>query len=147
MNDHLLAATSGEEYDMGADLITFICKGPATLDASRKDAAVTKGREILDAIEEWHNEEEKNDGPDEDKMKLILAKLPTEFSGKEFHEVRFLHGLSALKVFEDLLAVWNGDSRCRDKNARPDPDDTTQRIVVVGELSSGDEPDGWGYQT
>lgn len=48
-------------------------------------------------------------------------------------------------LVNDLLAACNG--KYRDTATRADPHDPKYRIVVAGELSWGDEPEGAGYET
>ncbi|MEK6883205.1 MAG: hypothetical protein AABY22_26500, partial [Nanoarchaeota archaeon] len=55
-----------------------------------------------------------------------------------------IENLDAAQVVDDLLAVWEGNYR--DVTSRLDPDDEEQKIVVAGEMSWGDEPQGGGYQ-
>jgi hypothetical protein len=46
---------------------------------------------------------------------------------------------------EDFLGLWNGEVRWRNVTMRQDPDNPEQKIVVAGELSSGEKPEG-GYE-
>jgi hypothetical protein len=49
------------------------------------------------------------------------------------------------KVIQKFVAGWN-DGDFRDLATRDDPDRPRRKVVVAGELSWGDEPDGAGYQ-
>ena len=54
-----------------------------------------------------------------------------------------LEGL--VKEAREFAAGWN-DGCFRDMTCRTDPERAGRKIVVAGELSWGDEPDGGGYQ-
>ena len=49
------------------------------------------------------------------------------------------------KIVQGFVDDWN-KPHYRDMASRPDPDDRNRKVVVAGELSWGDEPDGAGYQ-
>ncbi len=49
------------------------------------------------------------------------------------------------KAVQEFVEAWN-DSCFRDTSYRIDPDKPDRKVVVAGELSWGDEPDGFGYQ-
>ena len=66
------------------------------------------------------------------------------------------HGVEAGHVFtgtadnlakevQAFVTAWN-EGRFRDLSSRPDPRDPAWKIVVAGERSWGDEPDGLGFQ-
>jgi hypothetical protein len=49
------------------------------------------------------------------------------------------------KAVQEFVAGWN-DGHFRDLAFRIDPEKPGRKVVVAGELSWGDEPDGRGYQ-
>jgi len=49
------------------------------------------------------------------------------------------------KEVRDFVAAWN-DGRFRDMSYRIDPLHPRRKVVVAGEMSWGDEPEGSGYQ-
>ena len=49
------------------------------------------------------------------------------------------------KQIQEFVAGWN-DGQFRDLSYRDDPEKPGRKVVVAGELSWGDEPDGRGYQ-
>ena len=49
------------------------------------------------------------------------------------------------KEVREFAAAWN-DGCFRDLSRRNDPENPDRRIVVAGEMSWGDEPEGLGYQ-
>jgi len=66
------------------------------------------------------------------------------------HEVEAEHVFAAApeelaKAVREFAAAWN-EGRFRDLAFRVDPDEPGRKVVVAGELSWGDEPDGLGYQ-
>ena len=67
-----------------------------------------------------------------------------------WHEVESKYVFA--RTLEDLARevrqfaeFWNEGS-ARDLSSRPDPDHPQRKVVVAGDMSWGDEPDGCGYQ-
>ncbi len=66
------------------------------------------------------------------------------------HEVESEHVFTGtpeelVKAVKEFATAWN-EGRFRDLSSRVDPDKPGRKVVVAGELSWGDEPDGLGYQ-
>jgi hypothetical protein len=66
------------------------------------------------------------------------------------YEVEAQHVFSATpeelaKIVRDFVGGWNKPNH-RDTAWREDPDKPERKVVIAGELSWGDEPDGAGYQ-
>jgi hypothetical protein len=122
---------------MGADLTTFICKGPRDLNPKKKDQAVELAKSVIAAVNEYF---EMKDPTDKDK-KLIQRLTGLDIDDLERYEVG---DLDPEEVVDNLYCAWGAGFR--DCNARTDPDDDKQAIVVAGDMSWGDEPDGGGYQ-
>jgi hypothetical protein len=66
------------------------------------------------------------------------------------HEVESEHVFAGTpqdlaKEIQEFVAGWN-DGCFRDLAFRDDPEKPGRKVVVAGELSWGDEPDGRGYQ-
>jgi hypothetical protein len=66
------------------------------------------------------------------------------------YEVEAQHVFSATpeelaKIVKGFVDDWN-KPHYRDMASRPDPDDRNRKVVLAGELSWGDEPEGAGYQ-
>ena len=57
----------------------------------------------------------------------------------------FTGTLGDLEEVREFAAGWN-DGCFRDMTCRMDPERAGRKVVVAGELSWGDEPDGGGYQ-
>jgi hypothetical protein len=51
-----------------------------------------------------------------------------------------------VQIVKEFVEAWN-DGLGRDGSSRIDPRDRRRKVVVAGELSWGDEPEGTGYQT
>jgi hypothetical protein len=59
--------------------------------------------------------------------------------------LEFMAGMDADKALQSFLDAWDG-SCGRDVGFRSDPDDSTKRLWVAGDMSWGNEPDGFGFQ-
>lgn len=108
---------------MGADLITFIVVGKPSISISK--AKVVRYWEKNKKFLMLEDEENETDiWPDEG-------------------------GFQTLEEFSDFIGefenMWNGVTYVRDLNSRL-INGNRQKVVVVGERTSGDEPDGVGYQ-
>lgn len=108
---------------MGADLITFIVVGKPSINISKAKV-----------VRYW----EKN------KKFLML-----EDDENETDIWPDKGGFQTLEEFSDFIGefenMWNGVTYVRDLNSRL-INGNRQKVVVVGERTSGDEPDGVGYQ-
>lgn len=137
---------------MGADLIVFIVKGPATISPEATAEAI-KAAEKVSSFVKQITEKAYDDDNDEDQVweELMeawettpLAHLNVDYFD-DFSDLERLE-VDAKEVVEEFVEHWNSGELFRDESTRPDPDDETQRIHVAGELSWGDEPEGNGYQ-
>lgn len=130
---------------MGADLIAYICVGPYELDTrfalkqeiAERIAAYNKlAMPVIAAVG-------RGDDDDADRLYWQLVEV--------FEQVKFDSDLDPSTVreapswleAEDFYRAWRGEFR--DVASRHLHCAT--RIVVAGEMSWGDEPDGRGYQT
>lgn len=108
---------------MGADLITFIVVGKPSISISKAKVVRywEKNKKFL-MLEDYENETDI--WPDQG-------------------------GFQTLEEFSDFIGefenMWNGVTYVRDLNSRL-INGNRQKVVVVGERTSGDEPDGVGYQ-
>lgn len=118
---------------MGADLIAYICKGPQKLDRSKRDAAVAHTTEIVELA--------KISGDSEDALDGLLEKFG-DLSG--FEDLESVANIEPAEFVDSFIETWD-NCDCRDMSFRTDPDDENQKIVVAGELSWGDTPEGEGY--
>jgi hypothetical protein len=136
---------------MGADLITFICVGPKKLTLSetrrqnlvrqvmsrRKKVLAKAGRDLAEALQlSLEKLQQLNDY--ESSLEDFLR---NECDGEEI-----LVNVTPKDVRETLVQLvdlWNGDERPHDLAYRLWKN---RRIVVAGEMSWGDEPEGYGFQ-
>jgi hypothetical protein len=145
---------------MGADLICFILKGPIKVRASeikkvkKHVAKIIAHAKLLDAA---INRDLANQATLEDESILkegLDHPLMTDMNGQEQHSavhdashyIGQMASTDADKEVEDFLDWWvtcNG----RDTAGRTDPDDKKKQIVVCGDMSWGDSPEGFGYTT
>jgi hypothetical protein len=134
---------------MGADLIGYIVVGPEKLKPTSRQLALAKrvAEDLLEMVSEAAESED-------------YAALETKYASSlkyaaygDFPEdFTCVSGLKADQVIADLFEVWGGGGRdvmyrtlhfdhMKNKLRKP------MRIVTAGELSWGDEPDGFGYVT
>lgn len=108
---------------MGADLITFIVVGKPSINISKAKI-----------VRYW----EKN-------KKFLM--LEDDENNLDIWPDK--GGFQTLEEFSDFIGefenMWNGVTYVRDLNSRL-INGNRQKVVVVGERTSGDEPDGVGYQ-
>jgi hypothetical protein len=131
---------------VGADLISFILVGPAKLEcnAEKEKQILDRANAILGCVKQWqaHVEEVEIDGavPDMPDTEIMFAG-----DTSEVNDYIFLLEKNPAEIHKDFLDLWN-DGFARDASSRF-IDNDSRRILVAGELSWGDEPDGHGYQT
>jgi hypothetical protein len=121
---------------MGADLIAYTVVGPPKLKpnkALRKKALTRAGHIVAAALQA-----EKDPDFDWDQDKFL----------KNFDEQMLpeIASLDPEQTLNDLLSVWEGNAR--DSTSRVIAFGKKKvRVLTAGEMSWGDEPDGFGYQT
>lgn len=124
---------------MGADLICIIAKGPRQLPETGPmiEAAIAQGleiqAEIAKALAAYHREQPYDELWDAD----IDPQYNEDYT-------QHLTDLDIPAFVAEFIEGWN---LCdyRDMGSRLDPDDESQQLLVAGELSYGDEPEGGGY--
>lgn len=116
---------------MSAELITFICKGPEHLPESKRAWAVHLVGEKVALAKRLLAE-------DGDLGAACYAE------GWDVEDLEYLAACDPTQVIDALFRAWREE--CGDVNARFDPDDSSKKIVVAGEMSWGDTPGGDGYQ-
>lgn len=136
---------------MGADLIVFIAKGPVTFSEANRKKALRRATRIHKAANTLLAL--LKSPQDEDSM--IAAN--TLFEDELFCEAKEQYCIEEVEDFENYFPLkdpnalmkefldWWGSFDGRDTSGRPDPDDPKQQIVVCGEMSWGDIPEGYGY--
>lgn len=111
--------TIKQEDHMGADQIGYLVKGPTRIPAGRLKAAVRACKRLRQEL-------------------MRDAGAGTDVDPRDIPE----DPEAAIREFVEWWRVLD----CRDTCSRPDPDDPRQKIVYAGEMSWGDEPDGYGYR-
>jgi len=122
---------------MGADLITFILVGPESLKLTRgrRQNILNRCEEVRDAATAVTN------GDGSKKQKLLVE-------GLDEYARETLALCEPSKVLDYFLEVWN-NAGPRDVNSRlfrPAPGKRMLKLLVAGDMSWGDEPEGAGYQ-
>jgi hypothetical protein len=157
---------------VGADLITYIMKGPSKIEKADRTAALravnkflAAGADLVAAYDTVEKVTEKSKGweeiTDDDVIrceKVMEDLLSTRDSVlADFSEdvgddtsiiidnMRSLaEGFSPEEFVDEFIAWWDTGSG-RDTNTRLDPDNIKQKIVVCGDMSWDGSPDGYGY--
>lgn len=144
---------------MGADLICFIAKGPVKVNKRSQMKAVKRATKIIELAKElvrvakkFDREEDLTDAEAKLYNDGILDPLLSGFQDQEQYSSldEAVENLETLAGFEpntevsEFVRYWLTNA-ARDTNSRIDPDDNKQKIVVCGELSWGDAPEGEGY--
>lgn len=122
---------------MGAELITYILKGPAELDESKRESAIKLAESVINLARELKAKGDDVTEKDWQSLRLLTG-CDVEDALDSLAEMR------AEEVVRDVYEAWS--ENFRDVNGRYDPDDGDQKIVVAGELSWGDTPQGAGYR-
>lgn len=132
---------------MGADLITYIAVGPARPTKRQIESAIKGADKIIKhckKLVKLSDDEIALDHP-------LLSDLIGEEGLDNIDLVKPYIETIALsnpkKVVKEFLDWWGGRTYARDTNGRPDPHRPNEIIMVCGEMSWGDLPDGIGYQT
>jgi hypothetical protein len=142
---------------MGADLIGYMVKAPVELPKDRIDEAVAQANSVISFAHEFVKKQEDNEEgytlleelgyTDEDVAKALGN---SELDDCELeNELEVLAGRYDIgdgeKVVKEFLDNWPYIGR--DVSFRRDPDDDSQCYMFAGDMSWGDEPEGFGYET
>ena len=119
---------------MGREQVGLLPKGPVKITARQIKAAVRACKrhrqELLNDAGAGATQDERCDAAESETGErfdpLVIPEDPTQ----------------AIREFVD----WWHDLDCGDSCSRIDPDDPQQKIVYAGDMTYGDEPDGYGYQ-
>jgi len=139
---------------MGADFISYVVVGPYKLSRSKTVMARAKRQmtSFVELAKKLSDLEAKSEGSVNDLERVsardALCKLVEEMPhGMEPCDVTWATSYkdNPMKLVEELLDVWHNASR--DSTFRTFPRNKRKKIWVAGEMSWGDEPDGYGYQT
>ena len=121
---------------MGADLIAYTVYGPTKLKPTK--AAIKKALSFAKNVVEAAAQAEKDPDFDWKEDKFI--------GGFEPEELPDISCLDPKEVLTNVLDLWRGEAR--DATSRIiTVGGKTVRVLTAGDMSWGDEPDGFGYQT
>lgn len=136
---------------MGADFIGYLVVGPGELDPGARKGAVDQARGMLAYVKAVHGLKTLK-ARDRAREKYAPFTRHLDHSNTRLDEdIAFLVGLRAAEIVDDVYGVWAGAGR----------DNMTRvlshmhghrlkkpmRIVAAGDMSWGDEPQGYAYQT
>jgi hypothetical protein len=139
---------------VGADLITYMLVGPNKIvdDPKKREAAILHASRIIAAVTAWqtlHDEHQASDDAD-DEIEVPVALIrelkrfgmdPRTCDINDYNQ--YVVSADAVKAVDALLHLWNGTRYYRDVCTRGY---RKKQILVAGDMSWGDEPDGLGYQ-
>jgi len=143
---------------MGADLIVHICKGPLKIPKWRLRQATTHAKRVVKQakkVVEAYDRIEAGSAALLDKELLESAskhRLLKDFFDEEnfdsiddaYDSLVTIANTGVEQFLSDFADWWNSGS-ARDTAWRLDPDDRKRKILVCGDTSHGDSPDGEGY--
>lgn len=132
---------------MGADLIGCLLKGPYELPEEKRAEAILCAKATMLILRQAAQ-----DYAAEKPFAAEAAELLEEYQIDPDYEldgydvddksIEFM----ATTAVEDLYNVWNKNN-ARDMHCRTDPDDMNQLLFFCGDMSWGDSPQGYAYET
>lgn len=149
-------------------MITYICFGPKKLDERKKPKCFKQAESVVALVkaaigfEARISDEEMTEEEAEREFRKLdlspLKHLEVDSAAKSYITIQFSGGggwddlayltqIDHKKVVEDLFDLWNGQEAARDWAERSVPYDVLKKVVVAGDMSWGDEPEGWGFET
>ena len=139
---------------MGADFISYTLVGPYTLSSSKRaiDKATKRFIKLVDAAVRCQELEDSPqfsllDGPAKDRIDDEIQELLKQTNLFDSNDLAWAAAYkdSPFRLIDELFDVWHNPPR--DSSCRRDPRDSKRKIWVSGEMTWGDEPDGYGWQT
>lgn len=132
---------------MSATLITHTCVGPVRLSKNKKlrKKAIKQAKTLIDGVIHWSRVDTDIDIDD---LGEEVTRLMRKFGPRDFDDWAFLARVDPEKAVEELFELWHGDAP-NDVNRRTYMSYSPRiklRILVAGDMSWGDEPDGDGYR-
>ena len=114
---------------MGSNLITIVVVGPKKLDCSDefREHVVAKAKRRIKACQAWSG-----------------GRLPAGLNDEE--EVELTSKLDAEDVVNRTIAFWNDPSEADTNFRMAKYRDTAMKVVVAGNSTWGDSPDGEGFR-
>lgn len=152
---------------MGADLICFISIGPCRFRKRAVERAIRHAKQVqkeANRLYEILEEAEAAEARDGNEAALLAEKADKLFEKPIFSGVKCQAGIDSADQFKDNgflvemieedveklvknFVEWWRTCEGRDTAGRSLPSDKNQKIVVCGEMSWGDSPEGYGYTT
>jgi len=133
---------------MGADLIAYIIKTPRKITRSQRNAAITDFNTRREHLFKDYPTQKSIEAAD---VRSVIKTHPwlEDIIEDQFDEIGeaydWVRTSDPVKVVDDFIAISNGSAR--DSCSRIDPDNKKRAILCAGEMSWGDEPEGYGYQS
>lgn len=123
---------------MGADLITYMLLGPTklTISAAKRKRILKHANTVIDLA---RRSVEADPTPKE--RKSVAGRL---LNGLESEELRDIGEMDAATTLDELCQLWDGEFRDCSFRAVTIKG-TRYRMVIAGDMSWGDEPEGEGY--
>jgi hypothetical protein len=134
---------------MGADLIGYMCIGPKKISKAQAQAAEEKAWQIFQGLRAWWKAvETEAESPPEIERALSLAQIddPRELESLAFGEDKDIETATKediVALVDEIAGFWN-DPCSRDVVDRLISD--SEKVVFCGDMSWGDEPEGYGYR-
>ena len=132
---------------MGADFISYIMFGPAELDPKAVVAARGRAHNTVSVLRDFlavHDED--LDAMDWSPLFQVLPEM-TDVDEYDLGHMAQMDAEDINKTVDAFEAMWGGNFR--DTACRYLPNPTPggiEKVVVAGDVTWGDEPDGAGYQ-
>lgn len=139
---------------MSSSLITHTCVGPQRLsrDKHLRRKAVQQAKTIIDYVTKWDaadfgDTELVADAPALPPLPLLLKR----YGSDDLDDWRCVLGVDPEKAVEELHALWDGgdlplDVNRREYRLRLPGRRLVFQILVAGDMTGGDPPDGEGYR-
>jgi len=137
---------------MGADFISYCVFGPKKLSTSKAtlkkaEKVVREYAAVADELATLEEQIKSDDREVLDKADLRIKELLEKHHIECVHDVTWACAYKdkPMELVNELIDVWNNYSR--DSSGRDVPGRPKQKVWFTGDMSWGDEPDGYGYIT
>jgi hypothetical protein len=123
-----------------------ILVGPVKLSKNKKlrAKALRQAQMIIDGVNRW--EELDSDRSKKDK---VIVRLMDRYGSRDYEDWTFLRGVDPKQALDDLFELWHGtkfgDVNWRSYTGQPPLPYFKLRIMVAGDSTWGDDPNGPGY--
>ena len=132
---------------MEAELIGYLLKGPYELPEEKKSEAILCAKATMHILRQAAQDYAAKK-PFAAEAKELLEEYQIdpdyELDGYDVNDESIERMAEA--TVEDLYNVWNKNN-ARDMHCLTDPDDATQLLFFCGDMSWGNSPQGYAYET